>query len=269
MAKASSSQVRLWHRRLSHLNFDSINLLSKNDIVIGLLKYTWTHFLRSKDETPEVIIEFLRLVQRGLHAQVRIVRTDKDDENLDKMKEKGDACIFVGFDPASQCPTTALEHGSLSPASQSQVNVPQAAETTTTSLNELDMLFSPMFDEYFTGATIIVSKYSAVPTPDASDKRQQSNPTPSTPTNVVADLSPLIIQTTPKHTIQAPTQTLTVIADENNNQAEVHVENAHVNEDKFINIFSTPVFEERESSSRHVDPSNMHTFYQRHPSGHH
>nr|GFB91276.1 retrovirus-related Pol polyprotein from transposon TNT 1-94 [Tanacetum cinerariifolium] len=38
MAKASSSQAWLWHRRLSHLNFDTINLLSKNDIVVGLLK---------------------------------------------------------------------------------------------------------------------------------------------------------------------------------------------------------------------------------------
>nr|GFB94908.1 putative RNA-directed DNA polymerase [Tanacetum cinerariifolium] len=36
-----------------------------------------THFLRSKDEIPEVLIDFLRLVQRGLQAQVRIVRTDK------------------------------------------------------------------------------------------------------------------------------------------------------------------------------------------------
>ncbi|GKC84123.1 retrovirus-related pol polyprotein from transposon TNT 1-94, partial [Tanacetum coccineum] len=36
MAKATLSQAWLWHRRLSHLNFDSINLLSKNDIVIGL-----------------------------------------------------------------------------------------------------------------------------------------------------------------------------------------------------------------------------------------
>nr|GEX82624.1 hypothetical protein [Tanacetum cinerariifolium] len=38
MAKATSSQAWLWHRCLSHLNFDTINLLSKNDIVIGLLK---------------------------------------------------------------------------------------------------------------------------------------------------------------------------------------------------------------------------------------
>nr|GFB79263.1 opie1 putative pol protein [Tanacetum cinerariifolium] len=62
-------------------------------------RYTWTYFLRSKDETPEVLIDFLRLVQRGLQAQVRVVRTDKgteflnqtlhaDGENLDEMKEK-------------------------------------------------------------------------------------------------------------------------------------------------------------------------------------
>nr|GEW90261.1 hypothetical protein [Tanacetum cinerariifolium] len=38
MAKATSSQAWLWHRRLSHLNFDTINLISKNDIVIGLPK---------------------------------------------------------------------------------------------------------------------------------------------------------------------------------------------------------------------------------------
>nr|GEX17237.1 retrovirus-related Pol polyprotein from transposon TNT 1-94 [Tanacetum cinerariifolium] len=38
MAKATSSQAWLWHRHLSHMNFDTINLLSKNDIVIGLPK---------------------------------------------------------------------------------------------------------------------------------------------------------------------------------------------------------------------------------------
>ncbi|GKF64760.1 retrovirus-related pol polyprotein from transposon TNT 1-94, partial [Tanacetum coccineum] len=38
MAKASPTQAWLWHRRLSHLNFDYINLLSKKDVVIGLSK---------------------------------------------------------------------------------------------------------------------------------------------------------------------------------------------------------------------------------------
>ncbi|GKB33734.1 retrovirus-related pol polyprotein from transposon TNT 1-94, partial [Tanacetum coccineum] len=41
LEKASPTQAWLWHRRLSHLNFDYINLLSKKDIMIGLpkLKY--------------------------------------------------------------------------------------------------------------------------------------------------------------------------------------------------------------------------------------
>ncbi|GJS44790.1 retrovirus-related pol polyprotein from transposon TNT 1-94 [Tanacetum coccineum] len=41
MAKASPTQAWIWHRRLSHLNFDYITLRSKKDIVTGLpkLKY--------------------------------------------------------------------------------------------------------------------------------------------------------------------------------------------------------------------------------------
>ncbi|GJV87877.1 retrovirus-related pol polyprotein from transposon TNT 1-94 [Tanacetum coccineum] len=41
MAKASPTQAWLWHRRLSHLNFDYITLLSKKDIVTGLPKLTY------------------------------------------------------------------------------------------------------------------------------------------------------------------------------------------------------------------------------------
>ncbi|GJY07570.1 retrovirus-related pol polyprotein from transposon TNT 1-94 [Tanacetum coccineum] len=49
MAKATSSQAWLWHRRLSHLNFDTINLLSKNNIVNGLpkLKFVKDHMCSS------------------------------------------------------------------------------------------------------------------------------------------------------------------------------------------------------------------------------
>nr|GEW25043.1 Gag-Pol polyprotein [Tanacetum cinerariifolium] len=45
-------------------------------------------------------------------------------------------------------------------------------------------------------------------------------------------------------------------------------ENAQVADDEFINIFCTPVQDIGKTSSRHVDSSNMHTFYQRHPSEH-
>ncbi|GKF41103.1 hypothetical protein Tco_0124445, partial [Tanacetum coccineum] len=59
----------------------------------------------------------------------------------------------------------------LSPDPQSQENVPQAAETVTTS-NELDLLFSPMFDELLNGTTLVMSKSSAVHAADAHTKRQ-------------------------------------------------------------------------------------------------
>nr|GFA23981.1 retrovirus-related Pol polyprotein from transposon TNT 1-94 [Tanacetum cinerariifolium] len=39
--------------------------------------------------------------------------------------------------------------------------------------------------------------------------------------------------------------------------------------DEFINIFCTSVQDQGETSSRHVDSSNMHTFYQRYPFEHH
>ncbi|GKA23233.1 hypothetical protein Tco_0709195 [Tanacetum coccineum] len=67
-----------------------------------------------------------------------------DGENLNKMKEKGDASNFMGYstqsrdhnssDPAPYCQTMALEHNNLSPDPQSQENVPIADETVTTSL---------------------------------------------------------------------------------------------------------------------------------------
>ncbi|GJZ35153.1 retrovirus-related pol polyprotein from transposon TNT 1-94 [Tanacetum coccineum] len=120
MAKASTSQAWLWHRRLSHLNCDTINLLSKKDIVKGLpkLKYVKDHLCSScelgkakrntfkskatpsskrrldllhmdlygpmRDEAPEVLINFLKMIQRGLQAQIRTVRTDRGTEFLNK-----------------------------------------------------------------------------------------------------------------------------------------------------------------------------------------
>nr|GFA25055.1 Gag-Pol polyprotein [Tanacetum cinerariifolium] len=417
VAKATSSQSWLWHHRLSHLNFDTINLLSKNEIMVGLPKvkfvkdhlcsscelgeakrkslhtkltpsskrrlqllhmdlcgpmrvasingkryvlvivddysrYTWTHFLRSNDEKPEVLIDFLRLVQRGLQAQVGVVRTDKgteflnqtlhayfaaegiqhqtsvartpeqnsvverqnrtlvetartmlsaakvplffwaeaivtayftqnhslviprhektpyhiinerkpsvkffhifrsvcyiarDGENLDKMKEKGDECIFVGYsnqsksyrvfnkrtrvimesihvifdelplmasdqlssDPAPECQRMALNHDSLSLVIQRQGKV--------------------------------VSKSSAVSAADAPNQRQQIT-------------TPLINHTTLAPSCQIPTLKPTVISSENINQVETYAENDQVADDEFINIFSTPVQEQGETSSRH------------------
>nr|GEY15647.1 hypothetical protein [Tanacetum cinerariifolium] len=135
------------------------------------------------------------------------------------------ASDHISSDPAPECQRMALEHDSLSPGPQCQKNVTQADKTVTT-LNELDLLFSPMFDELLNGSSKVVSKSSAVSTADAPNQRQQ-------------------------HTTPLNTQTTTSPTFEN---------------DEFINIFCTPVQDREETSSRHVDSSNMHTFYQHHPS---
>ncbi|GJX56553.1 hypothetical protein Tco_0286450 [Tanacetum coccineum] len=149
------------------------------------------------------------------------------------------ASDHISSDPVSQCPKTTLEHDSLSLGPQSQENVPQAAETS-----------------------------SAVTTIEAPDKRQQQHTTSSSTTTVNADVLPLNILTTPQTTNQAPTHVPIVNATENIIQAKTNNEYAQVDDDEFVNAFSTPIQDLGETSSHHVDSSNMHTFYQHYPSAH-
>nr|GFB61704.1 retrovirus-related Pol polyprotein from transposon TNT 1-94 [Tanacetum cinerariifolium] len=182
-----------------------------------------------------------------------------DGENLDKKKEKGDECIFVGYstqsrayrvfnkrtrvimesihvnfdelpqmasahnssdpaptcqkkasvqissDPAPECQSMVLKHASLSPGRNCQEIVSHGDKTGTTS-NELDLLFSPMFDELLNGSSKVVSKSSAVSAADAPNQRQQ----PTTPLNN---------HTTPAPTCQNPPITTSVISSENINRA--------------------------------------------------
>nr|GEW74251.1 copia protein [Tanacetum cinerariifolium] len=264
MAKASSSQAWLWHHHLSHLNFDTINLLSKNDTVTlhayfaaegiihqtsdartpeqnGVVKrqnrtlvevaqtmlsakvplFFWPEAIATgcftqncslviphHEKTPYHIINNRKLSVKFFHIFGSLCYIVKDGENLDKMKEKGDECIFVGYstqsrayivfnkrtrvimesiyvnfdelphmasdqinsNPDPECQTMALEHDSLSPPIQLQANVTQEDRTITTS-NELDLLFSLMFDELLNGSSKVVSKSSAVSAADAPNQQ--------------------------------------------------------------------------------------------------
>nr|GFC47818.1 retrovirus-related Pol polyprotein from transposon TNT 1-94 [Tanacetum cinerariifolium] len=49
-------------------------------IVDDYSRYTWVHFLRSKDEAPEVIIKFLKRITVLLQSHAIIIRTDNDTE---------------------------------------------------------------------------------------------------------------------------------------------------------------------------------------------
>ncbi|GJW38765.1 hypothetical protein Tco_0064610, partial [Tanacetum coccineum] len=92
--------------------------------------------------------------------------------NFDELPQM--ASDHVSSDPDPQCSTTILEQDSLSPGLQSPENVPQVAETVTTS-NELELLYSLMFSELLNGTSYVVSKSSAVHAADNPDKGKEDN----------------------------------------------------------------------------------------------
>ncbi|GJS49060.1 retrovirus-related pol polyprotein from transposon TNT 1-94 [Tanacetum coccineum] len=233
MAKASPTQAWLWHRRLSHLNFDSINLLSKKDIVNGLPKlkyakdqlcsscelgkekrstfktkivpnskgrlnllhmdlcdpmriesingkkyilvivddysrYTWTLFLRTKDETPEVLKDFLKMIQRNIQAQVITVHTDRDYDN------SGLAPQLQKTSDHNHSELKTHDHSNEPSISTLVLNVSPPADTNAPSLQELDLLFNPLFEEHFTAGNQSVSKSSSL---SDNSKKQDTQPT--------------------------------------------------------------------------------------------
>ncbi|GJZ97294.1 retrovirus-related pol polyprotein from transposon TNT 1-94 [Tanacetum coccineum] len=87
MAKATSSQSWLWHHRLSHLNFDTINLLLKYDILTGLprLKFIKYHLCSSCELGKAKCTEFLNktlhayFAQEGIEHQMSTARTPEQN----------------------------------------------------------------------------------------------------------------------------------------------------------------------------------------------
>nr|GEW87519.1 reverse transcriptase domain-containing protein [Tanacetum cinerariifolium] len=167
---------RLWHRRLSHINFGAINHLARQGLVRGLPKlkfkndhlcsacamgkskkkshkpkseatnqeklyllhmvffgpmrvesvngkkyilvivddysrFTWVKFLRSKDEAPDFIIKFLKMIQVWLKVPQNVVverhnrtliEAARTIENLGKLQSKADIRIFIGYTPTKK-----------------------------------------------------------------------------------------------------------------------------------------------------------------------
>nr|GFC53806.1 retrovirus-related Pol polyprotein from transposon TNT 1-94 [Tanacetum cinerariifolium] len=179
-----------------------------------------------------------------------------DGENLDKMKEKGDECIFVGYSTQLRAyrvfnkrtrvimESIHVNFDELPQMASDQISSDPAFEyRTVTTSNELDLLFSSMFDEFLNGSSKVVSKSFAVSAADAPNHHQHHT-------------TPLNIHTTPAPTCQVPTLVPTVLSSENITQAETYAENDQVADDEFIHIFSTPVQDQGETSSCRVDSSN-------------
>nr|GFA05477.1 hypothetical protein [Tanacetum cinerariifolium] len=277
MAKASSSQAWLWHRGLSPLNFDTINLLSKNDIVVGLPKlkfvkdhlcsscelgkakqksfntkltpsskrrlqlHTWTYVVPcGRDSSPNVLAQtpeqngvverwnrtlveaartMLSAAKVPLFFWAEVIATACFTQNRSLIIHRHEKTPYHIINDRK--PSVNFFHifGSICYIVIDGENLDKMKEKdrTITMSNELDLLFGPMFDELLNGSSKVVSKPFAVSAADA------------------------------------PYQLPTVSSFENINQAETYVENDQVADDEFINIFSTPVKDQGDTSSHHVD----------------
>ncbi|GKE07253.1 hypothetical protein Tco_1399271, partial [Tanacetum coccineum] len=103
-----------------------------------------------------------------------------DGENLDKMKEKGDPCILMTETSVDNNTSglilqrqKASDYDNFCPVPQLQ-NDSRSADTTALSQQELDLLFSPLYDEFFTAGTSSVNKSSS---PTDNSKQQDTPPT--------------------------------------------------------------------------------------------
>nr|GEW48356.1 hypothetical protein [Tanacetum cinerariifolium] len=210
-------------------------------------------------KTPYHIINDRKPSIKHLYIFGCICYLTRDGENLDKMKEKSDQCILVGystqskgyrvyikrtrmivesihvrFDEIKDVSETSVanntsgfvpqrqkasDYDNPDPVPQRQ-DVSSSADADVPSQRELDILFGPLYDEFFNAGS-------------NPSTNVQSTSAPSTHTNVHAE--------------------------ENNDQAE---EGEKLQDDEFTNPFCAPVQEEAESSSHNLGNSNVPTFNQ-------
>ncbi|GKA13165.1 retrovirus-related pol polyprotein from transposon TNT 1-94 [Tanacetum coccineum] len=212
MAHATSTKSWLWHQRLSHLNFDTINDLARNNLVTGLpkFKYHKEHICPSYEQgkskkashppkpVPRMTVRtFGSLVQKVILASSLVIRL------LPVLTDSG---LDLTYAPST-------------------ITTQQLIEC------ELDLLFEAMYDDYIGADT--------APKPTNSSSQATNFPKTSQDVNELETQQQHVQQ----QNNQAPLQPETV-AD--------NVPNVMLDENTFVNSFATPSTSVAESSSSHT-----------------
>nr|GEW57267.1 hypothetical protein [Tanacetum cinerariifolium] len=206
------------------------------------------------DKTPYHIINDRKRSIKHLHIFGCIYYITRDGEDLDKMKEKGDPCILVGystqskryrvynkrtrmivesihirFDEIKEVSETSVandtsglvpqrqiasEYHNFDPGPQLQ-HVSSSADANVPSQQELDLLFGPLYDEFFNACS------------NPQDKQPSTNIQPTS-----APLTPTYVS-----------------AEENN---DYQAEGEHLQDDEFTNPLYAPAQDVVESSSHNI-----------------
>ncbi|GJU24823.1 retrotransposon protein, putative, ty1-copia subclass [Tanacetum coccineum] len=191
-------------------------------IVDDYSRYTWVHFLRSKDEASKEIKTFLEKIIVLLQAPVII----NDHEDIGKLGAKGDIAFFIGYSANScayrvynrrtkkimetmnvtfdELSAMALEQISLKPRLQSitsgqitsALDLTYAPSTITSQKpteHELDLSFKAMYDDYI-GAQSLTALRTAPAAPAPQVLQTQTTSTTTT------DTTPTPINSSPEAT---------------------------------------------------------------------
>nr|GEV44732.1 hypothetical protein [Tanacetum cinerariifolium] len=183
-AKASPTQAWLWHQNLSHLNFGYINLLLKKDFVIGLpkLKYIKDQLCSSCEVSKAKRSSFklkvvpsskgrLNLLYMDLCGPMRVASINEKKYILSKgyrLYNKRTRLIVksihIRFDEIKEMSETSVandtsglvphrqkasDYDNSDPITQ-LLNVASSADAHVPSQQELDLLFGPFYNEFFT-----------------------------------------------------------------------------------------------------------------------
>nr|GEW48767.1 copia protein [Tanacetum cinerariifolium] len=232
LSKASKTKSWLWHRRLNHLNFDTINDLERKDLVRGLPRLKQKLLLLPV--TPKTDLSFT------------IVRTKPymSCEDLGKLQPTADIGIFIGYAPSRK--GYRIYNKRTRHKFRARTKSGSCSTLCTPTNKHMEILFQPMFDEYLEPPRVDrpVSPASAVPvhvnlagTP-SSTTIDQNAPSPSHSPSSSALQSPCLHQG---------------VAGESNLMDENSF--ATVDKDPFINIFA-PKPDSAASSSGDTSSAN-------------
>nr|GEU74866.1 retrovirus-related Pol polyprotein from transposon TNT 1-94 [Tanacetum cinerariifolium] len=236
MARASFTKSWLWHQRLSHLNFDTINDLARNDLVSGLpkFKYNKEHLCpsceqgkRKRASHPPKPVPNLRqrlhLLHMKLCGPMRIasINGKRTKKIIETMNISFDELLAMAFE--QRCSKPRLQR-----MTSGQITI---------------------CDDYIGGQPSATAR--TVPPAQEPQVRQTSTASTS-----IADTAP-----TPTNSSFIATNIPITSQD-----VDELNPNSLFDGNTFVNPFVNPSTSAAESSSlQNVDPSNMHTFYQPYP----
>nr|GFA11541.1 retrovirus-related Pol polyprotein from transposon TNT 1-94 [Tanacetum cinerariifolium] len=208
MAHASSTKSWLWNQLLSHLNFDTISDLARNDLVAGLLKFKYhkEHLCPSyigKLGAKGDIGFFIGYSADSCAYRIYNRRTKKIMETMNVSFDELSAMAF------EQCSSKPRLHSMTSGHISSGLDLTYAPSTITTQQpteGELDLLFEAMYNDYIGG------QQSATGRTDVDDLNPNAmvdgntfvNPFANSSTSVAASSSSQNVDPSNMHTFYQP-----------------------------------------------------------------